>query len=93
MPKMSEKELISFIRNGSSASLFLLYGPDEYSKNICYKKIIKAFCPSGDPVLMDGQALDLKKLHEECCSVSFFSDEKCICVRNPSLESFSPTQV
>ena len=93
MPKMNEKELISYIRGGSVSSLFLLYGPDEYSKNICYKRIIKTFCPSNDPVLMDGQALDFKKLHEECCSVSFFSEDKCICVRNPSLESFSTTQV
>ena len=93
MSKMSEKELISFIRAGSSASLFLLYGPDEYSKNICYKRIIKSFCPSGEPILMDGQALDMQRLHEECCSVSFFCEEKCICVRNPALESFSQGQV
>ena len=92
MSKMSEKELISFIRAGSSASLFLLYGPDEYSKNICFKRIIKTFCPSGEPVLIDGQALDMQRLHEECCSVSFFSEEKCICVRNPALESFSQGQ-
>jgi len=93
MSKMSEKELIAFIRAGSSASLFLLYGPDEYSKNICYKRIIKRFSSSSEPILMDGQALDLQRLHEECCSVSFFSEEKCVCVRNPSIESFSPTQV
>ncbi len=92
MSKMSEKDLISFIRAGSSASLFLMYGPDEYSKNICYKRIIKTFCSSSEPILIDGQALDMQRLHEECCSVSFFSNEKCICVRNPSIESFSQGQ-
>ena len=92
MPKMNEKELISFIRGGNNASLFLLYGPDEYSKNICYRRILKAVSPKTDPILMDGQALDLRKLHEECVSVSFFSENKCISVRNPAIEAFSSSQ-
>jgi len=92
LPKLSEKELISFIKGGNSASLFLLYGPDEYSKNICYRRIIKAVSPQAEPILFDGQALDFQKLHEECVSVSFFSEDKCVCVRNPDIERFSTQQ-
>ena len=93
MSTMNEKELISFLKEQNSASLFFLYGADEYSKNICYNKIIKAFSDGCEPIIMDGQALDLQKLQEECFSVSFFSENKCICVRNPTLDSFSQSQV
>lgn len=92
MSKLSEKELLSFIKSGNVSSLFLLYGPDEYSKEICLRRIIKAFSPQGEPILFDGQALNMQSLHEECVSVSFFDEDKCVCVRNPAIDSFTAEQ-
>ena len=89
---MTEKEFLSALKMQIPSSLFLLYGADEYSKNICYNKLVKAIgCI--EVSLLDGQALDLQKLHEECNSVSFFETEKCICVRNPMVESLNPSQL
>ncbi len=93
MPRMNEKEFLSALKQQLNSSLFLFYGTDEYSKNICFRRLIKSVCPDGEPVLLDGQALDLKMLQQECQSVSFFSENKCVCVRNPSIESFSPSQL
>lgn len=89
MPQMTEKELISALKSGVSHSIFLFFGEDEYSKNICYRRLLKTVSPSEDPTFFDGQDLDIKKLQEECNSVSFFSEDKCVLVRNPSIESFS----
>ena len=92
MSTLSEKELLSFIKGGNVSSLFLLYGPDEYSKEICLRRITKAFSDGNEPLLFDGQALNMQRLHEECSSVSFFSEQKCILVRNPSVESYNAEQ-
>jgi len=92
LSRLSEKELISFIKGGNTASLFLLYGPDEYSKEICLRRILKAFSPDNKPILFDGQALNFQNLHEECVSVSFFAEQKCVCVRNPLIDSYSAEQ-
>lgn len=89
---MNEKEFISALKGSIPSSLFLFYGADEYSKNICYSKLVKAIgCM--EVSLIDGQALDLQRLHEECNSVSFFETTKCICVRNPMIESLNPSQL
>ncbi len=93
MPSMNEKEFLSSLRAQNTASLFLFYGADEYSKNICFRRLLKTVSSDSEPMFFDGQALDIKKLHEECCSVSFFSDKKCVWVRNPAIESFSPSQL
>ncbi|MEE1279666.1 MAG: DNA polymerase III subunit delta [Oscillospiraceae bacterium] len=93
MPRMNEKEFLSALKQQLNSSLFLFYGADEYSKNVCFRRLIKSASPDGEPTFFDGQALDLKRLSEECQSVSFFSDEKCVWVRNPSIESFSPSQL
>ncbi len=92
MPRQNEKEFLSGIKQGISASLFVFFGPDEYSKEICVNKLLNAVSRDLTPVLFDGQALDMQKLHEECCSVSFFSNEKCVVVRNPMIDSFSSEQ-
>jgi len=92
MPRQNEKEFLSNIKQGISASLFVFFGPDEYSKEICVNKLISAISPYSSPILFDGQALDMQRLHEECCSVSFFSEDKCVVLRNPTIDSYSPTQ-
>lgn len=92
MPRQNEKEFLSNIKQGIPASLFVFFGPDEYSKEICVNKLISAVSPDSSPILFDGQALDMQKLHEECCSVSFFSEDKCVVLRNPMIDSYSPAQ-
>ncbi len=89
MPKYSEKEFLSALKVPPIPSLFSFYGPDEYSKEICYNRLMKQLSAFGEPLLFDGQALDIPKLYEECTSVSFFSSEKTICVRNPAIDSLS----
>ncbi len=89
MPRMNEKEFLSALKGGLNSSLYLLYGDDEYSKNICFKRLLKSHPFGDDAVFIDGQALDIKKLQEECQSVSFFSSDKCVYVRNPMIESYS----
>ena len=93
MPRMNEKEFLSALKGEMTSSLFLFYGADEYSKNICFRRLVKAVSPNAEPSFFDGQALDLKALQEECCSVSFFSEDKCVWVRNPAIDSFSPSQL
>lgn len=92
MPRQTEKEFLSYMKQGISASLFVFFGPDEYSKEICVNKLIGAVSHDLNPITFDGQALDMQRLHEECCSVSFFSDDKCVIVRNPMIESYSSEQ-
>lgn len=92
MPRLNEKEFLSNIKQGVSASLFVFFGPDEYSKEICVNKLLGTVSGEISPVLFDGQALDMQKLHEECCSVSFFSNEKCVILRNPTIDTYSPSQ-
>ena len=89
MPQMTEKELISALKTDMPYSIFLFYGEDEYSKNICYRRLVRTVSPNNEPTLFDGQDLDITRLQEECNSVSFFCDDKCVLVRNPSIESFS----
>lgn len=89
MPQMTEKEFISGLKTGTDYSVFLFYGEDEYSKNICYRKLIKTVSSNSEPTFFDGQDLDITRLGEECNSVSFFCEDKCVLVRNPAIESFS----
>lgn len=89
MPQMSEKELISALKTDIPYSVFLFYGEDEYSKNICYRKLLKAVSPNNEPTFFDGQDLNITRLQEECNSVSFFCEDKCVLVRNPAIETFS----
>lgn len=89
MPQMTEKEFISALKTQAPYSVFLFYGEDEYSKNIAYRRLIKTVSPNSEPTFFDGESLDIKKLQEECNSVSFFSEDKCVLVRNPAIESFS----
>lgn len=92
MAHLNEKAFLSNIRQSVSDSLFVFYGQDEYSKEICVKKLLNIICKDSKPTVFDGQALDLVNFHEECCSVSFFSEEKCIYLRNPAIESFNADQ-
>lgn len=89
MPKYSEKEFLTSLKSSPIPSLFLFYGPDEYSKEICQNKLLKLISNGDTPILFDGQALDIKALYEECTSVSFFGDQKVVIVRNPNIDSFS----
>ncbi len=89
MPQMTEKEFISALKSEMPYSVFLFYGEDEYSKNICYRKLIKTLSPNSEPTFFDGESLDITRFGEECNSVSFFCEDKCVLVRNPAIESFS----
>ena len=89
MPQMCEKEFISALKSELPYSVFLFYGEDEYSKIICYRRLLKTVSPDIEPTFFDGESLDITRFGEECNSVSFFCEDKCILVRNPAIESFS----
>lgn len=87
MPRFNEKEFLSHLKQGVSASLFVFFGPDEYSKEICVNKLLSHSTSSA--VTFDGDNLNMQNFHEECCSVSFFESEKCVILRNPNMESLN----
>ena len=93
MPQMTEKEFISVLKATVPYSVYLFYGEDEYSKNICYRKLLKTVSPNSEPTFFDGENLDITRLQEECNSVSFFCEDKCVLVRNPAIESFSAEMI
>ena len=41
MAKYTEKEFMSALKESVPSSLFLFYGADEYSKELCIKKALK----------------------------------------------------
>lgn len=92
MATINEREFLTKIRQNEQIGLCFLYGPDDYSKEICLNKLLKSVNPSTDIKIFNGSEMKLVELQNECCSVSFFSSEKCVVVKNPPIDSFSSEQ-
>lgn len=89
LANLKEKEFMSLLKEGSVPSLCLLYGADEYSKEICHRRYLKSIKTEDKPTSLDGGSLDISVFQNEVCSASFFSEDKMISVRNPNIENMS----
>ena len=89
MANLKEKEFMSLLKEGSVPSLCLLFGADEYSKEICHRRYLKSIKTEDKPTSLDGGSLDISVFQNEVCSASFFSEDKMISVRNPNIENMS----
>ncbi len=89
MSGMNEKAFFSALKAKAPASLYLFYGEDEYTKELCLCHLLKVLNLPQEPTVLDGQSMELAQLQEACCFTGFFSEDKCVIVRSPAIDSMN----
>lgn len=86
---MDAAELQKRLKAGSLSGLCLLYGEDDYTKELCSRRIAETLggaLPDFNLQRFDGARLDLAQLAAAVNNLPVMSDRKCVVVKDPDPE-------